>query len=175
MGEAVALDAVPAEWTVTAERLSLRRAIANLIDNGLRHGSSVTIRVTRGAVVEIVVADDGPGVPPEMLPRLGQAFDRLDPSRDRSTGGAGLGLAIVRALMDRQGGKVNFRNRPNGGLEAAEGGGGQVELMIQGRLMMAEAYTKATWNLKPNSKAKVVALVGRSTLLVEPLTNSPDA
>jgi len=60
-------------------------------------------------------------------------------------------------------------------IPAAEAGGGQLELMIQGRLMMAEAYTKATWNLKPNSKAKVVALIGRSTLLVEPLTTSPDA
>ena len=59
-------------------------------------------------------------------------------------------------------------------IPAAEAGGGQIELMIQGRLMMAEAYTKATWNLKPNSKAKVIALIGRSTLLVEPLINSPD-
>jgi len=60
-------------------------------------------------------------------------------------------------------------------IPAAEAGGGQIELMIQGRLMMAEAYTKAAWALKPNSKAKVTALIGRSTLLVEPLTNSPDA
>jgi hypothetical protein len=60
-------------------------------------------------------------------------------------------------------------------IPAAEAGGGQIELEIQGRLMMAEAYTKAVWNLKPNSKAKVIALIGRSTLLVEPLTNSPNA
>lgn len=60
-------------------------------------------------------------------------------------------------------------------IPASEAGGGQIELTIQGRLMMAEAYTKAAWNLKPNSKAKVIALIGRSTLLVEPLTNSPDA
>lgn len=60
-------------------------------------------------------------------------------------------------------------------IPAAEAGGGQIELMLQGRLMMAEAYTKAAWNLKPNSKAKVIALIGRSTLLVEPLTNSLDA
>lgn len=60
-------------------------------------------------------------------------------------------------------------------IPAAEAGGGQLELMIQGRLMMAEAYTKATWNLKPGSKAKVAALIGRSTLLVEPLTSPPDA
>lgn len=60
-------------------------------------------------------------------------------------------------------------------IPAAEAGGGQIELMLQGRLMMAEAYTKAAWNLKPNSKVKVIALIGRSTLLVEPLINSPDA
>jgi signal transduction histidine kinase len=118
MGEAVVLDAVPAEWLVSAERLSLRRAIGNLIDNGLRHGTAVTIRVACTARIEIVVTDDGPGVPPEMLARLGQAFDRLDPSRDRSTGGAGLGLAIVRALIDRQGGRVHLTNGPIGGLEA---------------------------------------------------------
>jgi hypothetical protein len=60
-------------------------------------------------------------------------------------------------------------------IPAGEAGGGQLEVTIQGRLMMAEAYTKAAWNLKPNSKAKVIALIGQSTLLVEPLKNSPDA
>ncbi len=53
----------------------------------------------------------------------------------------------------------------------AERGGGQIELMLQGRLMMAEAYTKAEHDLKPGSKARVVSLIGQSTLLVEPLTN----
>jgi len=60
-------------------------------------------------------------------------------------------------------------------IPAAEAGGGQIELNIQGRLMMAEAYTKAASSLKPTSKARVVALIGESTLLVEPLTNSPNA
>ena len=60
-------------------------------------------------------------------------------------------------------------------IPAAETGGGQIELNIQGRLMMAEAYTKAASSLKPTSKARVVALIGESTLLVEPLTNSPNA
>ncbi len=54
-------------------------------------------------------------------------------------------------------------------IPGAEAGGGQLELMLQGRLLMAEAYTKAPQPLRPNSKAKVVALIGRSTLLVEPL------
>jgi hypothetical protein len=83
--------------------------------------------------------------------------------------------------LQSSGGNVDYNNAIGSvgtvytTIPAAEAGGGQIELMLQGRLMMAEAYTKATWNLKPNSKAKVIALIGRSTLLVEPLTNSPDA
>lgn len=90
---------------------------------------------------------------------------------------------LIRNLLRLQsgGGNVDYNNAIGlvgtvyTTVPAAEAGGGQIELMIQGRLMMAEAYTKAGWNLKPNSKAKVVALIGRSTLLVEPLTNSPNA
>jgi hypothetical protein len=83
--------------------------------------------------------------------------------------------------LQSSGGNVDYNNAIGSvgtvytTIPAAEAGGGQVELMLQGRLMMAEAYTKATWNLKPNSKAKVIALIGQSTLLVEPLVNSPDA
>jgi hypothetical protein len=60
-------------------------------------------------------------------------------------------------------------------IPGAEAGGGQVELNIQGRLMMADAYTRTASTLRPNSKVKVVGLIGGSTLLVEPLTNSPNA
>ena len=83
--------------------------------------------------------------------------------------------------LQSSGGNVDYNNAIGSvgtvytTIPAAEAGGGQIELMLQGRLMMAEAYTKAAWNLKPNSKAKVIALIGRSTLLVEPLTNSPNA
>ena len=90
---------------------------------------------------------------------------------------------LIRNLLRLQssGGNVDYNNAVGlvgtvyTTIPAAQAGGGQIELMIQGRLMMAEAYTKATWNLRPNSKAKVIALIGRSTLLVEPLVNSPDA
>jgi membrane protein implicated in regulation of membrane protease activity len=58
---------------------------------------------------------------------------------------------------------------------AAETGGGQIEVTIQGRLMMADAYTKSASTLRPNTKVKVVGLIGGSTLLVEPLTNSTNA
>jgi len=104
--------------------------------------------------------------------------------------GTGVGAAfllttgfLIRNLLRLQsaGGNVDYNNAIGlvgtvyTTVPAAEAGGGQIELMIQGRLMMAEAYTKAALNLKPNSKARVIALIGRSTLLVEPLTNSPNA
>jgi hypothetical protein len=60
-------------------------------------------------------------------------------------------------------------------IPAAEAGGGQLELMLQGRLTMAEAYTRAERDLKPNTKARVVALIGQSTLVVEPLTQPTNA
>src|SRR4029077_10626425 len=90
---------------------------------------------------------------------------------------------LIRNLLRLQssGGNVDYNNAIGmvgtvyTTIPGAQAGGGQIELMIQGRLMMAEAYTKAARNLSPNSKAKVVALIVRSTLLVEPLTNSPDA
>jgi hypothetical protein len=90
---------------------------------------------------------------------------------------------LVHNLLRLQsgGGNVDYKNAIGSvgtvyiTIPAAEASGGQIELNIQGRLMMAEAYTKAPWSLKPNSKARVVALIGESTLLVEPLTNSPNA
>jgi hypothetical protein len=89
---------------------------------------------------------------------------------------------LIRNLLRLQsgGGNVDYNNAIGTvgtvyvTIPAAEAGGGQLELTIQGRLMMAEAYTKAARNLLPNSKARVVGLIGRSTLLVEPLANSPN-
>jgi hypothetical protein len=95
-----------------------------------------------------------------------------------------LGTAfLVRNLLRLQssGGNVDYNNAIGSigtvyvTIPAAEAGGGQVELTIQGRLMMADAYTKAATTLRPNTKVKIVGLIGGSTLLVEPLTNSPDA
>jgi signal transduction histidine kinase len=117
LGRAVALEPVAASLEVSASRLALRRMLANLIDNGLRHGDRVRVSARAdGDAALVEVADDGPGVPPDTLDRLGEPFGRLDPSRDRATGGAGLGLAIVKALAERQGGAVRFGNQPGGGL-----------------------------------------------------------
>jgi signal transduction histidine kinase len=118
MGEAVRCGAVP-DLTIRADPVAFRRMLANLVDNGVRHGGDVAIEVRiRANRVDIAVLDDGPGVPARALARLGEPFGRIDPSRDRESGGAGLGLAIVRALAEREGGTVRFANRPEGGFAA---------------------------------------------------------
>jgi signal transduction histidine kinase len=116
LGDAVTI-APAGSLRVRATPLSLRRILGNLIDNGLRYGAAVAIRcVPAGDHVDLIVEDDGPGVPPEILARLGEPFNRLDVSRNRETGGAGLGLAIVRALAGHDGAEVLFANRDSGGL-----------------------------------------------------------
>ena len=116
LGDAVTAETDGAAW-VTASPIGVRRILDNLIDNGLRHGAGVLVRLVRvNEAVELIVEDDGPGVAPEILARLGEPFTRGDPSRNRETGGAGLGLAIVRALAARDGAVVAFANRAEGGL-----------------------------------------------------------
>lgn len=116
LGDAVTLDAA-GPLPVRATPQSVRRILGNLIDNGLRHGTAVTVRLgLAGDHTDLIVEDDGPGVPPDLLARLGEPFNRLDASRNRETGGAGLGLAIVRALAGRDGAEVTFTNRASGGL-----------------------------------------------------------
>lgn len=118
LGEQVNLVCSIAEVAIEARRTGFRRILSNLIDNGLRHGSRVSITAAIvGNRVVITVIDDGPGVPADALARLGEPFHRLDPSRDRETGGAGLGLAIVCALATRDSAEIAFANREGGGLQ----------------------------------------------------------
>ncbi|MEG3148717.1 ATP-binding protein [Sphingomonas sp. ZT3P38] len=117
LGDAVMIEPPAGPLPVRATALSVRRILGNLIDNGLRYGTAVAVRLAPAAGhVDLIVEDDGPGVPPEMLARLGEPFNRLDASRNRETGGAGLGLAIVRALAGHDGATVTFTNRDSGGL-----------------------------------------------------------
>ena len=98
----------------------LHRAVLNVLENAARYappGQPLDVAVRRaGGRVEIEVADRGPGVPEAELPRLGERFARLSSARERGTGGAGLGLAIVHDVIARHGGRVRFANRPGGGL-----------------------------------------------------------
>jgi len=117
LGESVVLKPVPGDVAIAATPLALRRILDNLIANGLRHGSGVTVSThATDKTVDITVEDDGPGVPGDALARLGIPFQRFDPSRSRETGGAGLGLAIVRALAERDQAEVIFAQGPSAGL-----------------------------------------------------------
>ena len=120
MGQTVMLAAsVDAKLVVRAPPLALDRIFDNLVGNALRHGSLADVRIEQaGGIARLIVADDGPGVPPDQLDRLAEPFHRLDPSRDRGSGaGAGLGLAIVRALTAQMGGTLHFGRAAIGGLE----------------------------------------------------------
>jgi len=118
LGRAVMLGGIrPA--TVLGDPLALERLIQNLIDNGLAYGGAVEVdlAVKDGGAV-LTVADRGPGLAPDMLERVFQPFARGDPSRNRETGGIGLGLTISRAIAGDHGGTLVLANRAGGGLEA---------------------------------------------------------
>jgi len=90
----------------------LRRALRNLIGNALRYGerASVVLRLEQGRAV-IEIADEGPGIPEGTIEAMMNPFTRGDPSRNSGTGGAGLGLALARAIADQHGGALNLANR----------------------------------------------------------------
>lgn len=99
------------------DELRLRQALGNLLENALRHtprGGRVTIEAEqRDGALRVEVRDTGEGFPPGSLPGVFEAFARPDASR--SDGGAGLGLAIVRAVAEAHGGVVEASNAPGGG------------------------------------------------------------
>jgi len=98
---------------------ALRRCLANLIANARRYGQHVwlsCVMVEDG--VDILIDDDGPGIPHAERDRVFQPFIRLDPSRNPSTGGIGLGLTIARDVARSHGGDVRLENSPHGGLRA---------------------------------------------------------
>jgi two-component system sensor histidine kinase BaeS len=108
-GIAITVD-VPADLTIRADARRLVQVVRNLVVNALAFASS-TIAISAAASasgIEIRVADDGPGVPPEHAERIFDRFYRADPSRSRITGGAGLGLAIARQLVELHGGTIDY-------------------------------------------------------------------
>lgn len=101
---------------VLGDRLALRRVVANLIDNALQYGKAAHVQVgTNENCVQLTVDDEGPGIPPEQREAMLEPFVRLETSRNRRTGGAGLGLAVVRSLVEAHGGVVTIGDAPTGG------------------------------------------------------------
>jgi signal transduction histidine kinase len=104
---------------VRADAVRLRQVLSNLLDNAIGAtpaGGRVALRVAaENGSVTFEVEDTGPGVPPEQREAVFEPFLRLDGSRARATGGAGLGLAIVRRWVEAHGGRVAFDGAPGGG------------------------------------------------------------
>ena len=108
------LSAEPA--AVLGDRDGLGRVVRNLVENAVRHAASdVRVTVTDGQQVELLVDDDGPGIPAAERERVFDRFHRVDSPRSREAGGAGLGLAIVRELVTTMGGTVAAEPSPLGG------------------------------------------------------------
>ncbi|MBP8255783.1 MAG: HAMP domain-containing protein [Opitutaceae bacterium] len=125
--ESLCQDLADIGWSVTfvdGERVTwrlrpdaVRRALRNLIENAVRYGDRAQVRlVTTPEGLDVVVEDEGPGIPREQQERVFAPFVRLETSRNRTTGGAGLGLAIARTIARSHGGEIIVVNRQEGGL-----------------------------------------------------------
>ena len=102
-----------------AKPQALKRCLSNLIENAIKYGKSAAIAIhDDGDRLEIRIQDEGPGIPEAELERVFEPFRRLESSRNRETGGTGLGLTIARGIAESHGGRLSLRNRDGGGLEA---------------------------------------------------------
>jgi signal transduction histidine kinase len=110
----------PARLTVRARPVALKRALANLVSNALAYGGGARIALSppEAGSVRLAVEDDGPGIPEGELEGVFAPFRRLEDSRNRETGGTGLGLPIARNILRAHGGDVTLRNLPQGGAAA---------------------------------------------------------
>lgn len=117
----VRVRVAPQACQVQAPPSALRRVLGNLLDNALRYGGDQPVELLAeqvGSKVRVGVLDRGPGIPAEQMNAVFQPFHRVETSRSPSTGGAGLGLAIVRQLAETHGWQVEIGPRSEGGLEA---------------------------------------------------------
>jgi signal transduction histidine kinase len=109
------------ESQVLIDSLLFRLVVSNLVDNAVKFtpaNGEVDVRLeflanSRG--MALTVSDTGPGIPAEHMGKLFDRFYRVDPARQKSTGGAGLGLAIAKEVCEKTGGNITVENRPRGG------------------------------------------------------------
>ena len=98
---------------------ALKRCVRNLLENAVKYGQASSVAVDdNGDRLQILVRDEGPGIPEAELERVFDPFYRVEGSRSRDTGGTGLGLTIAKSIAEIHGGRLTLENRPAGGLEA---------------------------------------------------------
>lgn len=109
----------PAHLVYDGRPLSLKRVIVNLLENAVKYAERPHIALSRNTrSICIEICDEGPGIPEDALQRVFDPFLRLETSRNRETGGVGLGLSAARAIVREQGGELTLSNRKGSGLVA---------------------------------------------------------
>ena len=111
----------PEHLPVNARPLALKRALANLVGNALKYGDAahVTLHTLARGALRIDIEDEGPGIPAAEMEHVFEPFRRLETSRNRETGGSGLGLSISRNIVRAHGGDVTLTNLPKRGLRVS--------------------------------------------------------
>ena len=117
---ALSLEVQPDFPLVEMDRTRIAQVVGNLLENAITHTPqsgqvAVSAEVTAAGWAKVTVADTGAGIPPDDLPQVFERFYRADPSRTRSTGGAGLGLTIARQLVEAHGGAIHAESEPGKG------------------------------------------------------------
>jgi signal transduction histidine kinase len=108
---------VEGQAILNCQAMALRRALTNLVDNAIKHGKRAEVTLSTAVSAALIrIKDDGPGVPESEFENVFAPFYRLERSRSRETGGAGLGLAVARNIVRGHGGDITLSNDPAGGL-----------------------------------------------------------
>ncbi len=118
LGRDVSYDG-PDHAPLVGRAIALRRVLENLVDNAVKYGKRASVILGISADGEnylIYVDDEGPGIPEEAQAKVFEPFHRIETSRNRETGGVGLGLSVVRSIIQGHGGNIALANRPEGGL-----------------------------------------------------------
>ena len=103
------------EAIVSCRLVSLKRAVRNLVENAVKYGTKAEVRMqVSGDNVFVIIQDSGPGIPDEQMSKVFEPFFRLESSRNRDTGGIGLGMAIARNVVRNHGGEIYLENNPQG-------------------------------------------------------------
>ena len=115
----IQIKAIEERFVAPVRPVLIRRALRNLVSNALQYGGSANIGVAReGNRILITVDDNGPGIPADQLQKIFEPFARAETSRNRASGGSGLGLTIARAIAQVHRGSVTLTNRAEGGIRA---------------------------------------------------------
>jgi len=106
----------PEHLTFHCAPVSIRRALSNIINNAIQYGTQAGVKLSQNAkAINIYITDNGPGIPSDKQEQVFSPFFRLEKSRNRQTGGTGLGLAVARTVIRQHGGDIQLTNQdPNG-------------------------------------------------------------